>query len=499
MERVFLSFNTFKRSAIRYRFALIFLAIAVLFLTQVQPAQEEAPRLLFFIGRFHPLLIHFPVVLVFLALLFEVLRRIKLIHISATALGLILGMSLISSLISLGMGFMLYYTGEYVGDILQQHLWGGIILTASLAVACFLFLSHYKSSSRLTYTAYFYVLLFANAALIYTSHQGGSLTHGSEFLVEYMPTLKKDKAEENWEPKPVEEMLVFEDMIIPFLDKKCMSCHNTNKAKGGLVITSYEEILKGGKSNHPTIRPGETGESEIYRRVILPEKDEDRMPPEGKVALTAEEIALLEWWIEKGAEPSLKVQEASSDQKIKPFIATYLVELENHQRARYMQKKDLENMIMSISIDNGFTLGLDPYDDGKIALSMSFPHYSFGDNDFLLLQPLLSQISKASFVSSNITDDAFYYIAQMNSLRELYLQQTKINGSGLIYLASLPKLQLLDLSKTEVTDSQLLHILRIPSLEYLYLNNTPVSKEVKEAIEKNRPDLKVHLERGRFF
>ena len=71
-------------------------------------------------------------------------------------------------------------------------------------------------------------------------------------------------------------------------------------------MSSYEEILKGGKSEHSTLKPGSTAESEIYRRVMLPELDEDHMPPEGKVPLTKEEISLLEWWIEKGAEPSLK-------------------------------------------------------------------------------------------------------------------------------------------------------------------------------------------------
>ena len=490
-------FNTIKRSVVKYRFLLLVLAIAVLFIPQVQPSQETAPDFVYFIGRFHPLFIHFPVVLVFLALIFELLRRFRLINISAATIAIILGMGLIGSLVSLGMGFMLYFTGEYVGDIIQQHLWAGTILTASMAVACFLFLSFYNSGSTVAYRSYYYVLLFANAVLVYTSHQGGSLTHGSEYLTEYMPALIK--TQENWEPKPVEEMLVFEDMIVPFLDKKCMSCHNNNKAKGGLVMTSYEEILKGGKSEHPTLKPGNTTESEIYRRIMLPETDEDRMPPEGKVPLSKEEISLLEWWIEKGAAPTLKVTEASQDQEIKPFIATYLADLENQQHVRFMQKKDLENMISSVPTENRFNLAIDPHYDGKIALSMSFPLSSFGDNDFLSIQPLLSQISKASFVSSNITDDAFYHIGQMNSLRELYLQQTKIKGSGIVYLANLPNLQLLDLSKTEVTDSQLLHVLRIPSLEYLFLNNTPVSKEVREAIQQNRPDLKVHLERGRFF
>ncbi len=496
MQSVFSPYITFKRKVIKYRFVLLLVAVAVLFLPQVQPS-ETAPDVVYFLGRFHPLIIHFPIALVFLALLLELLRRFEITGISVVVIGFVLGTGLIGSLVSLGMGFMLYYTGEYVGDIMQQHLWGGVILTSSLAMACFLFLSYFQSGSNSYYISYFSVLLFANVALVYTSHQGGTLTHGAEYLTEYMPVLRK--VEENWEPKPIEEMQVFEDMIIPILDKKCMSCHNNNKTKGGLLLTSYEGMLKGGKSEHPTLKPGDTGNSELFQRVVLPEHDEDHMPPEGKTPMTREEITLLEWWIKNGAETTLKVQEASLDKDIQPLITAYLTDLENQQRARFMQKKDLENMIVSVSTRNRFNLGLDQYGEGKIALSMSFPPSSFEDNDLIDLQPLFSQISKASLVSSNITDDAFYHIGQMTSLRELYLQQTKINGSGLVFLANLPHLELLDLSKTEITDGQLLNVLKIPSLEDLYLNSTNISPEVIKAIQINRPDLNIYLERGTFF
>ncbi|HSI75585.1 MAG TPA: c-type cytochrome domain-containing protein, partial [Lunatimonas sp.] len=447
--------------------------------------------------RFHPLIIHFPIVLVFLVLLFELLRGFRIIIIPTSLIGFILAIALLGSLVALGLGFLLFYTGEYSGNIMQQHLWGGVILTASLALACFLFLHNYQSRSSGSYISYFSVLVFANVALFYTSHQGGSLTHGSEFLTEYLPSINKQDVD--WEPKPMEEMLVFEDMIIPIMDKKCMSCHNANKTKGGLVLTSYEEILKGGKSEHPTLKPGDLGQSEMYQRVMLPRDDEKHMPPDGKVPLSQEEITLLEWWIINGAEPELLVQEAAQDTQIQPFITAFITDLENQRKARYMQKRELESMIVSVSSGNRYKLGLDEFGDGRIALSMAFPPTSFEDNDLMDLQPLFPQISKASLVASNITDDALYYIGQMSSLRELYLQQTQLNGSGLVFLGNLPNLQLLDLSKTAIEDGHLLHVLKIGSLQELYLNSTQVSQEVIKAIQVNRPDITIHLERGNFF
>ncbi|WP_158856415.1 c-type cytochrome domain-containing protein [Lunatibacter salilacus] len=497
MQKVSPSFMAFKKNVIKYRFVLLFIAVGVLFLPQIQPTGEEAPDFVYFFGRFHPLIIHFPIVLVFLVLVFELLKRFNIGAVSANLTGSILAIALLGSLVAVGLGFLLFYTGEYSGDIMQQHLWGGVILTASLALACFLFLHNYKSESSGSYLSYLSVLVFANVALIYTSHQGGSLTHGSEFLTEYMPSL--NEPENDWEPKPMEEMLVFEDMIIPIMDKKCMSCHNSNKTKGGLILTSYEDILQGGKSEHPTLKPGDLGQSELYQRVMLPRDDEKHMPPDGKVPLSHEEITLLEWWISNGAEPELLVQEAAQDPQMQPFITTFITDLENQRKARYMQQKELESMIVSVSSGNRYKLSLDEFGDGRIALSMAFPPTSFEDNDLMDLQPLFPQISKASMVASNITDDALYYIGQMSSLRELYLQQTKINGSGLVFLGNLPKLQLLDLSKSAIEDGHLLHVLKIGSLQELYLNSTQVSPEVIKAIQVNRPDVTIHLERGNFF
>ena len=130
---------------------------------------------------------------------------------------------------------------------------------------------------------------------------------------------------------------------------------------------------------------------------------------------------------------------------------------------------------------------------------MSFPPSAFEDNDLPALQPLFSSITKASFIASNISDDALYHIGQMTNLQELYLQQTQIKGAGLVHLSTLQNLKLLDLSSTAINDGQMLHILQFPALEDVYVNETSVSKEVIEAIHQYKPELKIHMERGKLF
>ncbi len=74
-----------------------------------------------------------------------------------------------------------------------------------------------------------------------------------------------------------------------------------------------------------------------------------------------------------------------------------------------------------------------------------------------------------------------------------------MNGSELVHFINLKNLKLLDLSKSKVTDGNLLHVLALPGLEDLYINETGISKEVVEALRQNRPNLNVHLERGKYF
>jgi uncharacterized membrane protein/uncharacterized protein YjbI with pentapeptide repeats len=487
---------TLKNICIKSRYVFLSLAVAVLFVPLIDLPEELTSELVFFLGRFHPLVIHFPIVLILLTLMFEVLSKYNVLIVSKSVIGLLLGAALISCMVSFGLGFSLYSTGEYSGDILQQHFWGGAILTTAVALAIFFLLSYSQSKVQYFKSSYIVFLILANLVLIYTSHHGGSLTHGKEFLTEYFP-IKAKQAE--WEPKPIEEMLVYDDVIVAFMDRKCMSCHNENKAKGGLILTSFEDLVKGGKGDHPSLVKNSSNESELYRRVTLPVNDDDFMPPEGKSPLNENEISLLKWWIDNGADPELKVMEASKNQEIESVIRIYLTELETQQRNRYLQKLSTENLIKSLSNTENVEIEIDPFDAKSVFISMKFPPAAFGDKDLINLQPVFQNITKASFIGSDITDDGFYHLGQMTSLKELYLQQTQLNGEGLSQLSRLTNLELLDLSKTKISDGNLLNILILPSLQDVYINETSISKEVVEAIKTNKPKLNIHLERGNFF
>ncbi len=87
--------------------------------------------------------------------------------------------------------------------------------------------------------------------------------------------------------------------VQPLLEAKCYSCHKGSKIKGGLRLDTLEAALEGGKSDGPAITPGDIAESSLLWR-ISHDAEDDIMPPKGD-PLTNDEIALLEKWVEEGA------------------------------------------------------------------------------------------------------------------------------------------------------------------------------------------------------
>ncbi len=77
---------------------------------------------------------------------------------------------------------------------------------------------------------------------------------------------------------------------------ECVGCHKPGKAKGGLLLTTHEKMMKGG-DNGPPLVPGNGADSLLYQSVL---KDADpHMPP--KKQLPDAQIAALKSWIDAGA------------------------------------------------------------------------------------------------------------------------------------------------------------------------------------------------------
>lgn len=87
----------------------------------------------------------------------------------------------------------------------------------------------------------------------------------------------------------------FERRVAPVLSERCASCHNDDKRRGGLSLTSRKSLLEGG-DNGPAVVPSKPDEGTLLGMVS---GDAPKMPKNGK-PLSAAQRADLRRWIESG-------------------------------------------------------------------------------------------------------------------------------------------------------------------------------------------------------
>ena len=92
------------------------------------------------------------------------------------------------------------------------------------------------------------------------------------------------------------EKLTYDDHIRPLLENKCFSCHNPDKKKGGLDLSSYAALLAGGGGG-AVVDAGNPAGSRLW--TCSAKKEEPFMPPEG-APLDAKDLTLLSKWIAGG-------------------------------------------------------------------------------------------------------------------------------------------------------------------------------------------------------
>ncbi|MEJ6645280.1 MAG: PSD1 and planctomycete cytochrome C domain-containing protein [Akkermansiaceae bacterium] len=98
---------------------------------------------------------------------------------------------------------------------------------------------------------------------------------------------------------PANGAVDFEKEILPILEESCFDCHGPDKQKGELRLDSRVSLLKGGDTGFPAIVPGDAAKSQMVH-FIKGENPDELMPPKG-APLDKEEIALIEGWINEGA------------------------------------------------------------------------------------------------------------------------------------------------------------------------------------------------------
>lgn len=88
----------------------------------------------------------------------------------------------------------------------------------------------------------------------------------------------------------------FHKEVAPIFRRNCNGCHRPGKTKGGLELTSFAALIKGGKHGD-VLKAGNPDDSELMEQIS---GEEPEMPKDND-PLTAAEVATIARWIAEGA------------------------------------------------------------------------------------------------------------------------------------------------------------------------------------------------------
>jgi uncharacterized membrane protein len=445
---------------------------------------EQSSDIIIFFGRFHPLFLHLPIGFLALGFLMEFMSRRDRFSYLRPAIGFVLGLGALSALVTALLGLMLAQAGDYGEDLLFIHQWSGILLVLFAFGTWWLYAQKEKKATLTFNRAYLSSFALMMVFLAVAGHYGGSLTHGENYLTQYLPDGIKKLAGmpiEEKGPRLIEnldEAVVYTDIIHPIMETRCNSCHNASKKKGDLQMHTREALLKGGE-NGPIFLAGNAAESEMIKRIHLDPNHDDHMPPKGKSQLTDEQVLLLEWWINEGAPFEKKVAELKVEQEVQSVLLTLADPNANKSAVEILLAEGTtapDQEKLKTYVERGISVKALSNDSNWLQVTL-YKKDSVDQVLEKLAADFPEQITWLDAKDTPLTDAGLEAVGKMKNLTRLRVEKTGISNAGLAHLANLEYLESLNIYGTEVSDAGLDYLSGLPNLKRLYAWETGISRE----------------------
>lgn len=265
-----------------------------------------------FLGRLHPLAVHFPIGIIVIAGILELLASLRKKTGLREGISALITIGALSAVSASIIGLVLANTGTYGGNLLDIHQWAGISTAILAVLTAVVYRRALRKESSNSWLVYRCTLFLSVAALAVAGHFGASLTHGETYLTEVLPwnqgdlisdsetqTLLTSYASLDADAYTTADLDRLNLEVRALFAHSCYRCHSTEKNEGDLILDNKEAVFLGGESG-PAIVPGDAEESELVRRISLPRGHEDAMPEKGQ-ALSTAQIELVKRWINLGA------------------------------------------------------------------------------------------------------------------------------------------------------------------------------------------------------
>jgi hypothetical protein len=328
------------------------------------------------------------------------------------------------------------------------------------------------------------------------------MTHGEDYLTKYAPeSVRKliglePKPEKKKEDGPV-NLVVYTDLVAPILERRCVQCHKPGKIKGKLRMDTHEMLLKGG-SEGPALVAGNASESLMVVRIELPEDDDEHMPPEGKTDISADELAVLKWWIDGGADPVKKLSEFEVPAEIAgklQALGAAVAKVEEGAGEGVMATKGPEaalvKTVASLAKEFPGAVAFESQASSGVTFTAVSMRGKFDDAEFAKLAAVVPHLVTVDLSATKITDQSVAVLKSASQLRQLRLAETAVTDAAVETIAGLTALESLNLYGTAFTDAGAEKLKTMKNLRSLYLWQTSVSPEMVEKLRKELPECQI--------
>jgi hypothetical protein len=425
-----------------------------------------------FIGSFHPLLLHLPIGLWFAVC---ALMAASVFVRDSVPRSIVYGLTVLtfaSALLTFSAGFILYLGGGYGRATIELHMYSSLAFLVSLAI----FLVSYGSANRPSFE--WLSAGVTTAVLLIAGHAGGVITHGDP--LDRAPwRIFAERA--NQELKSVDAVAsgrVFDTLVIPILEDKCMACHGVERAKGKLKMNTYAALLKGG-SKGACLLPGDSAGSLMIQRINLPLDDDKRMPPAEKEQLSLDEAAFLDWWVSAALPEEQLIESISFPSEQETYVQSIIGDDPVAIQARSAKARSKDLLLRYADFQTRYPGLLVQSVVGEALFELSSASLLGYDETSVrtALEPLADSLIRIDWNRRQLDAEWVKLFSTAAIVEVLNISDSSFSEADLLLLLSaMPELKKLNLTGTRFSDEQVDSIRSHSNIETIVLTGTDLSE-----------------------
>jgi len=271
--------------------------------------------------------------------------------------------------------------------------------------------------------------------------------------------------------------------IAPILNQKCISCHGIDKSKANLQLHNPESILKGSE-NGDILKSNLKGESVFLNRIHLPMEDEEHMPPDGKLQLTADELRILTLWIKSGSNFEQRLGDLAKDDSL------YL--LVNNYQAAANQKASLNFNLPGLEEFNSNYCSVNYLFNGSDEMEVNFfQGTNYNHENLKRLEKIKTGIVSLNMQGMPLTKEDLDIIVQFSNLQKVNLNSTGLDIGSLERLKTLTKLKSVSISGIDFNAAEFDKFLGNAKFSSINVWSQKAGKKQLEKVIAKYPDIKI--------